>query len=317
MNELQNPVLARPLDKSNMGADVSALTSLLSFLNNPAISGAELPKDKPLGATLPTDPAITPPALTPVKLNAPRAITANRFAFTGRLKVGKDYVANAMGARIVGFAEPLYFLQEYFFGNKNKDLHGARAFLQTVGQWGWGAINDKYPLTPARACFVTMIRSLAQSGEFPPELQVEWSNFGKVKTIWVDAGLRRAETILQAEPGAKMAIVNARFEHEFGPLRSARFEHYHVMCSPKTWAARLAKDGLSDTSPVVKDESERLAAALDADVIRKISAQKTGPMLRAIWNDENTPPPSPRLHTLNSFLRAVEISSIPDNYAAE
>lgn len=328
MNELKENTLKRPMDPAMMGSDVGALNALLGLVNNPAVTGAEVPKEaKPQPAStvgFPILPARDNATGTgPVKTNrpkdivipAPRAITGNKFAFTGRLKVGKDYVAAALAAKIFGFADPLYFLQDYFFGTnaasdpKQKDIPGARQFLQTVGQWGWGAVNEKYPLTPARASFVRMIRAIATTGEFASDLRVDWANFGRSKSLWVDAALARIEAHLLEFPEHRVAIVNARFEHEFVPLKSAGFEHYHVMCSNDTWAKRLAKSKLTPQSPAVIDMSEKLAHSLDADVIKKISANKTGPMLRAIWNDEVVPSPSPRIYTLAQFLNQASIDN--------
>lgn len=315
MNELKDNALKRPMDPAQMGSDVGALNALLGLVNNPNITGAEVPKEtKSQPAPRPVAPIATPAIPVP----PPRAITGNRFAFTGRLKVGKDYVASALAAKIFGFADPLYFLQDYFFGTSaatnpsQKDIPGARQFLQTVGQWGWGAVNEKYPLTPARACFVKMIRSLATvNNEFPEHLHVDWANFGRSKSLWVDAALNRIERYLEQFPDHRVAIVNARFEHEFVPLKNAGFEHYHVMCSNDTWAKRLGASKLTPQSPAVIDMSEKLAHALDADVIKKISANKTGPMLRAIWNDEKVPSPSPRIYTLAQFLQQAAIDSTP------
>jgi hypothetical protein len=313
--------------------EAGALNTLLATLNNPNITGAVVPEGDGDGATVaPPDPAVVasrPQAAVP-RPPAPRAITASKFAFTGRLKAGKDYVAAAIGAKIFGFADPLYALQDHFFGTsavtnpKHKDIAGARQFLQTIGQWGWGAVNDKYPLAPARAVFTTMIRTMGESGVFPAELKVDWANFGKVQTLWVDAALARIDAFLEQHPESRIAIVNARFVHEFEPLKTAGFEHYHVMCSSKTWTARIAKAGLKPDSAAVKDISEQLGHALDQDAIKKISAQKNGPMLKVIWNDELVPSPSPRFYTLASFLQATATDPLPAagssdeiNYAAE
>jgi hypothetical protein len=313
-----------------MGNDVGALNALMGILNNPAITGAAVPKpgddEDGSGATqLPADPAVAASRAPKVTTPAPaprRKITGLKFAFTGRIKSGKDYVAAALNAKIFGFAEPLYALQDHFFGThavtdpKQKDIPGARQFLQTVGQWGWGAVNEKYQLTPARAAFITMIRSLGAAGVFPAHLQVDWESFGKDKEIWVRAALRRIDEFMAAHPGQRIAIVNARFEHEFTPLKQAGFEHYHVMCSSKTWAERIAKAGLTEKSPAVLDMSEKLAHALDQSVIKQISAQKSGPMLKAIWNDSTVQSPSNRLYTLQNFLQEAAVSEVPDNYAS-
>ena len=346
-DELQTPTLKRAPDRSVMGAEVGALNSLMNMLNDPRITGASAPQPgDDVETPLPVDPAVAasqqsakqpaapqtrPAPAAPAARPAPRAITTQRFAFTGRLMAGKDYCAAAIGAKIFGFAEPLYVLQDHFFGTdcvndpKQKDLPGARSFLQTVGQWGWGALDDKYPLTPARACFVTMIRSLGAAGIFPAHLHVDWEKFGKVRTLWVDAAFKRIEGYLAENSAAKVAIVNARFVHEFEPLKAAGFEHWHVMCSPKTWEARLRKRDKMPGDAAVNDKSEHLAMSLDRDVIKKISAQRSGPMLRVIWNDEAAPPPSPRLYTTAQFLQSVaidastvgsDVSVTDDNYAA-
>lgn len=330
MNELKDSTVKhRAIDPSKIGPEVGALNNLMTILNNPAITGAAVPKpgddEEGEGATqLPADPAVAASRVaTPKASAAParRKITGLKFAFTGRLKSGKDYVAAALNAKIFGFAEPLYALQDHFFGThavtdpKQKDIPGARQFLQTVGQWGWGALNDKYPLTPARAVFNTMIRSLGAAGVFPAHLQVDWESFGRDKEIWVKAAFRRIDDFMAANPGQRVAIVNARFQHEFNPLKEAGFEHYHIMCSHKTWAERLAKANLTDKSPAVTDISESLAHALDQNVIKQISAQKSGPMLKAIWND-STQAPSQRLYTLPNFLQEAAIAEVPDNYAS-
>jgi hypothetical protein len=316
MNELQDSELKRPLDKAAMGQEVKMLDNLLGFLNNPNITGADapkVPKSTPVPVT--AAPAIagadTVSITEPTAPARPKPITAQRFAFSGRLKVGKDHAANALGAKIFGFADPLYALQDHFFGTsagtdpRQKDIPGARAFLQAAGQWGWGCVSEKYPLTPARACFTTMVRSLGRAGLFPADLQVDWDSFGRDKEIWVKAALRRIDSYSASHPGHRIAIVNARFDHEFALLKSSGFEHYHVMCSPKTHANRLVKAGLTDKSPVVNDESEQLAKALDADVIRKISGNRSGPMLKVVWNDDESPSPSPRLYSLSNFLAAL------------
>lgn len=335
--DLKPAELKKPLDKALMGGDVAGLNALLGFLNNPAVTGAQVPqgvnvKATPLdrtGATIPsTDPAIAgapTPAARPRPVPRPiqqpagprelKPITATRFAFTGRLKAGKDHAAAAIGAKIFGFADPLYYLLDYFFGTqastnpKDKDLPGARSFLQTIGQWGWGANDANYPFTPARAVFTQMIRALGRSELLAADLQVDWESFGLDKEIWVKAALKRIDAFAEINPGHRIGIVNCRFEHEFNPLREAGFAHWHVMCSPKTWEKRLAAAGLTTKSPEVSNLSEKLAAGLDADVIKKIS-NRAGGMLHVIWNDPEVPCPSPRLYTLPEFLQCVSAESV-------
>lgn len=313
--ELLTAPLARPLNKENLGQDRLALRQLVGMLNNPAITGAEVPRDAdvslpapipgaPLGGA--TDPVFTTPA--PKHIAAPvaaptRRIDASKIFYTGRLKAGKDFCANQSGARIFGFSEPLYYLLKFFFGVENKDLFGAREFCQKVGQWGRGVIDEQYDLTTERAVFTTLIRAAA--GAFSDSFQVDWSSFGTNENIWLDGAVRRIEAYHKENTGSRVAIVNVRFENEFKSLQKLGFRHYHVMCSTETWSKRLAKDGLNATSPIVSDYSEKLAIALDHDVTKKISQQRVGPKMNVIWNDENVPPPSPRLYTTTEFLSTL------------
>lgn len=306
---------SRPMDPTNLGQDVPALKSLCGFLNSdPDVTGlTKAPVDKtgatmavqdPLTALLPApNPVVTQPAAGPPKDDL------NRIFFTGRLCVGKDHMASAIGATIFGFSEPLYKIAEYFFGvsvnsQANKDIPGMRAFLQAVGQWGRAVISKEYPLTPARALFTETIRTLGPTVIDPEDaLKVDWSSYGRNENIWIDAALARIE----ASPSSRLALTNVRFMNEFKRLQADGWTHFHVMCSSKTWSERLAKRDLKTDAPVLKDLSEKLAAALDQSVIKQISMQKLGHKLHVIWNDA-TPPPSPRLWTVAEFLQACAVA---------
>lgn len=240
---------------------------------------------------------------------APGRPPVSKLFFTGRLKSGKDYAATAAGAEIISFAAPLYAIASYYFhveisATVGKDLPGVREFLQTIGQWGRGAVSEKYPLNVTRALFITRIVRGRPSNDFGfPE--VDWATYGSNNNIWLDAALVRANKTLAASPGARVAITNCRFDHEFKRLQSDGFQHWHSLCSPKTWTARLLVEKLTPESPQVRDLSEQLAANLDANVVKQLSAQKNGPKLRAIWNDD-APCPSPRLHSVESFLQSLK-----------
>jgi hypothetical protein len=214
---------------------------------------------------------------------------------TGRLRAGKDDALTKLGYTIHSFAEPLYALQEMFFGTKDKSAPGAREFLQTVGQWGRGEINEQYRLTPARATFITLIRSLAAANQLP-DLKVNWAAFGSTQMLWVDALLARV-----AELPGRVAVSNVRFENEYERMTEAGWTHFHVMCSPATWAKRLAKAGLNPKSPSLTDMSEKLGANMDADVYSKIKMKPAGNKMRVIWNDDEVKPPSKRLYTLSEL----------------
>jgi hypothetical protein len=299
--------LKRPLDPANMGQEAAALRGLVGMLNDPRITGAVVPPGEStavetaaISPELPPPPAIAPP---PPPVVEARVIDASKIFYTGRLKAGKDHIAGLTGAKNFGFSEPLYYLLEFFFGVKDKDKHGARKFLQYAGQVGRNVINEQYPLTPERAVFVQMVRTLSK--KFPDTLRVDWSTYGFNNNIWLDAVNQRIDEHLASQPGARVSNTNVRFEHEFARLKEQGFRHYHVMCSKATWEARLKQAGLQANSPVVTDVSEQLAAALDRDVTQKISKQRTGKKLAVIWNDPAVPPPSPRLYTVNEFLALV------------
>lgn len=230
---------------------------------------------------------IAPPAAPKV---TPMAPMADRIYTTGRLRAGKDHVLTALGYTIHGFADPLYAVQEFFFGTRDKSAPGARKFLQMLGQWGRGVVNEQYPLTAARAVFTTMIRSMASQ---LPNPEVAWDTFGASEDIWVNALLKRIKV---AE--GKIAVSNCRFENEYKLLAAAGLKHYHVMCSRDTWTKRLQKTGLTPQSPEVNDYSERFAAALDADALQNIKLKPNGGKLRVIWNDPGVRSPSPRFITM-------------------
>ena len=142
-----------------------------------------------------------------------------------------------------------------------------------------------------------MIRSLAASGVITGHA-VEWENFGRAADIWLDACVKRADDFPNA------AITNVRFKNEFDRLKAEGWQHWHVMCSGDTWAARLSVRGLTPESVVVADISEQLAASLDASVTKKL-VQRVGPKLHVIWSDGNVPAPSPRFYTVAEFLTEV------------
>lgn len=341
--------LKRPMDRSQMGGDVAALNSLIKLMNDPRITGAEVPKgvvpndnpilarenakypgtshaydDKPLrveqdatGATMiAVDPAVsaikakapvapaTPVADMPTTVRNPAKIF-----YTGLIGVGKDYVAEATNAAIFGFADPIYHLAEYFFGitvnsKTGKDIPGVRQFLQMAGQWGRAEVSEQYPLTPARACFISMIRSLGEAARFDARYEIDWSAFGRDSHFWVNGVVKRATAHLQANPTSRVASTNVRFQPEYKSLSGLGWTHYHVMCSPETRRSRVK--ALTD-----KDTTEAMANHLNNDVMKRISAQPTGAKLRVIWND-TAKIPSPRLYTLSEFLQAIAIDEVPD-----
>jgi hypothetical protein len=281
------------------------LKDLIALLNNPAITGAQIPDKDPEPSEMKTTPTPIQDA-TPV-VPAPKE-NLQRIFFTGRFKSGKDFLAAQAGYTTFGFAEPLYRLASYFFGvpvgaNVGKDLPGCREFLQTIGQWGRGLIDDKHPLTAERAAITHAIRSFPE--DLWPEMCVQWDEFGRNTNIWVDSLVGRVNAVLERDPTAKVAVTGVRFKNEYDRLTELGWVHFHVMVSPATWTARLADSKLTPQSPEANNVSEKMAAGLDANVIKQISAQRQGHTLHAVWSDERQPSPSVRLHSVKSFLDYV------------
>lgn len=256
---------------------------------NPLIAPAPLPPAPVMDAALPPEAPVT---------------ALPQFIFTtGRMKAGKDYVLAALGYPKIGLADPLYALQKHFFGTDDKSQAGARAFLQTVGQWGRGLVNAQYPLSVTRAMFTTMIRTMAKSLPFADSVQ--WSKFGTDDKLWIDALLHRMGTMQ-----GPLAVSNCRFENEFNAFQTAGMIHFHVMCSAETWKKRLAEVKLTPASKEVIDTSEQMAAFLDNDVLKRIKLKPVGPKLRVIWNDPGIKPPSPRLYTLAELLPSSPVTGL-------
>jgi len=229
----------------------------------------------------------------------------DRIFFTGRMKAGKDYCASAAGAKVFGFAEPLYALLKIFFATSDKDAYGAREFLQCIGQWGRGTITEDYPISPARAALSALIRS---AKTMPPELCVDWSKFGLDEAIWAEALLNRISPIISKEPGRRYAITGIRFENELRILKDAGWQHWHVMCSDETRNQRLRAAGLDPDGHAQQDLSERVARSFDASVRKHSQQKQRGSMLRCIWDDEKAPCPSARIYTLNQWLQEIAIA---------
>lgn len=295
--DMQNPKLTAGLSKD----EAAEVQRILMGIGS-AIPDARQP-DASAVAQPPPEPVKAAPAPLPASKTAPVIVAGERIFFTGRLGVGKDYNAAAAQYPVQGFAEPIYQLATHFFGvqvdaNNGKDLPGMRVFLQAVGQYGRGEVSATYPYSPVRAMFLTMIRSMAEAGVLPAG--TDWKQFGTSDNFWVDALLGRTKDL------QRFAITNCRFPNEFDRLKKSGFSHFHCICSSKTWAERLAKKGLTADSPAVKDVSEQMAAQLDAQVIKTLSQQKTGPKLRVIWSDQNVLPPSPRLLTVDEFVNAAK-----------
>jgi hypothetical protein len=136
-------------------------------------------------------------------------------------------------------------------------------------------------------------------------LEVDWKEYGILNTIWSDSMVRRVRLFLADQPDARIANTNVRFKHEFAPLREDGWDHWHVVCSPQTWAKRLAEKKVAPNAAVLNDVSEALAKDFDTQVQKELSIRRNGPKLKVIWNDPDVACPSQRLWTLPEFCDAV------------
>lgn len=302
--------------------EAAALNNLVGFLNNPEITGNRPPAPfpgKPADGPPPA-PANTkepmPSKVEPSGMVNPRVALGpqTKIFFTGRMRAGKDHVAKAAEAQIFGFADPIYWLMVRLFGvAATKTSPGGREWLQTIGQWGRAVYSTAYPLTPTRAIFANMIRVMAPTlTKERPDLGVDWENFGRSTGLWLEAALRRVEA-WQITNGntARIAITNARFDNEVQVLKTCGWNHWHIMCSPKTLAVRLAKDGQAANGKAQNDLSEQVARKFDESVYRLIKTAQRGAMLRVIWNDDAVSP-SPRLYTVNQWLQELAVLEVAE-----
>lgn len=298
MQELDSSDITPTLSGAGRKRESAALAGALRLINTPEFSdndgdGNFTPPADPIPGTASAPaPQRTkePPPVPSAKVPPPpqEIFFPARVYTTGRLMAGKDHVLTQLGYPIFGLADPLYALQEHFFPGTDKATPGARSFLQLVGQWGRGQVDLKYPLTPERATFTAMIHALGARGALGTG--ADWQTYGKNENIWLDALVRRTGGVR-----GLLAISNVRFQNEATYLAGAGWKSFHVLCSPQTWEKRLKVKGLAPKSPEASDFSEQFAVSMDAAVRKAYTSDPRGPRLRAIWNDEFVPCPSPRL----------------------
>ncbi len=216
-----------------------------------------------------------------------------KIAFSGRLRAGKDTMASYSGLSIVGFADPMYEICKHYFGSADKGVPGMRAFMQYIGQVGWGCVNEKYPVDVTRALWVDKIRREGPEifGAHPLFGGIDWTRYGRAVSFWVDVLLGRSDVKDQTYAQTGIAIVNARFDHEFAPLMADGFEHFHVKCSEKTRRSRIEHyDAAADN-----DTSEQMAIRLDTEA----------PDNKVIWSDHEPMPEGHSYWTVENFVAEI------------
>lgn len=279
MNDpLRGPVEGTPLGPLGVGP-----TNVLSATTPKTLGTPVAPPDRVINSAGPLVGAFPKTSdfyETPVVPVAPKPAgpAPTRIFFTGRIGVGKDFLASAIGATVFGFADPLYALAARLFGVPvsadavSKSTPGIRESLQRIGHFGRGTVSPQYPLSLERALLVEHLRKLG------PEVDtsVDWESFGQNENIWFDACVRRVQ---EAQP-ALAVVTNVRFENEFKGLTAAGYVGYHVMASDATLAQRR---GAGFSPAAANDLSEQLAIKLDKSAL--LAARTPGKRVRVVWSD--------------------------------
>ena len=321
MNELSEPGLKRPMDRSVMASDDATIRQLVGMLNDPRITGADAPpEERP--TMLPTDPLngmigpkIPPPKLPPLPAPpisgpqtphqrfsappkaptpvAPVAVSlhqpAQNIFFTGHPGAGKSWLAQQIkGSRVFEFDDPIYALAATVFGDVS-DVSLLTPFVAEVRAWGEGVLSS--PLTPARAMFIDYMREAGKSGD---ELMgVPVSEFGTAG-FWTRCLIARITRHHMADPKSVVAITHIETPVQWRLLVEKGFRPYHVACPS---AVRVARGAKTESS---------VAVAIDRDITAKLSQQKDGGKLWCIWNSPEHPSPSQRLLSVQEFLAAYK-----------
>ena len=213
----------------------------------------------------------------------------NLFVFTGRLRAGKDWLAEKLGCRILSVAEPMYEAADHFLGTRNKDLPHVRKFLQMIGQWGRGEnLPDEANLPKQSEVLDGFKNGDFLSSEFK---DVNWEGFGKAKDFWNKIVISRAQLILKKDSNIRIAVVNARFPDELDTFAQAGFQHFHVKCSNET---RIKRIGSKYDPKMEEDATETFAKELDLNN-----------NIFAVWA-ENSTPPIGAMQSLD-FINLVEL----------
>jgi len=240
---------------------------------------------------------------------------SRKYVLTGKLRVGKDFIASACEGTILGFADPMYEVGKNLFGDVPKEA--MREFYQRLGDWGKGTVDKDTPITMERACFVLLMRRLG--GDLCPTIPVDWASFGRNTNIWLESILGRAfqesgeafatnEEEADFVPVKDLFVTNARFRPEIAEMTKSGFDHFHVMCSEPTYIERLRAVGIVLGDQRLKHVTEMLANELDREVYGMLRLHPTGPKLKVIWSDDR-PSPSDRLFTIEQFKDYVRTNA--------
>lgn len=207
-----------------------------------------------------------------------------KFIFSGKLRSGKDYCAEAINAQPISFSQPIVSIAKSLIGDINKEELRSRRLLQLIGAWGRGATEENMEelrklQLPSRSKIIEFVK--ANGANLFPSINLEiLKGFGSNPDIWIEITKTKIASI-----SGKLAIVNARFPNELTTFTNLGFKHFHIMCSQKT---RLARPG---------------AGLGEADVTESM-AQMYDTMLNdntVIWNDSTPIPVGKKYITIKEF----------------
>lgn len=227
-----------------------------------------------------------------------------RIMLFGKIRAGKDFVADRLSIPKHNLARPFYWLINNLIGNTVKGNPGMRRTMQEIGQWGRGIINEQYPVTTARISFVNMVRKLEG-----------WESYGEKMDFWAHKLCQSPEIL---DLTKDLVVTDCRYLDDSKAIEKYNVEPYLVLCYEETRKSRI--DALGEKYdgiiPVPKigeipkydldfllkhtDISEVYATYLSWNAL--YSNDLGFSQDRIIWNDENPMPAGKKFLTVESFL---------------
>ena len=223
-----------------------------------------------------------------------------KLVISGRLRAGKDYVAEQMRCRAVAISDPMYLVSEHFLGTSDKDLPHVRRHLQLIGAWGRCFQEPDPEGLPSRETVTNFMRTMGRDF-LPAEYRdIAWDRYGKDPDFWVTATRLRVDRMIEDSPATPVAITNARFLPEIESFQSIGFNHLHVQCSTETRMARAKRnyDPKLDQHP-----GEQMA--IDFDKPGALNDRKV------VWNDHLAPPAGSNFLSVQEAVAQYTKLSLP------
>lgn len=229
---------------------------------------AKSPAQEPAPAGIPVIAAVSSSTATAEDIaSAAVPSTMHRIFFTGRSGVGKSYLANLIGARVLEFNAPLLGI---WTGPPPPP-----AVLAQLIAWANGTYDASAPNTAERGIFVQLIRNLFSLEEFGT------ANF-LAKQLIREAALQTDAQII--------AVTDVQNVGEFNTLKEAGFVHYHVAASMTTMASRNKRP-----------RDEKLATHLDGQASTIMQREPQGEKKAIVWSDPISANPCARFYTPEEF----------------